>query len=63
MRAARDRDAAKQEKFYTQLALEITNRTNIEIGLDTATRFFERQMSYDPGPGLTIKRPKNSRIH
>lgn len=55
MRAARGRGDGRQEKFFTRVAIEIAKRTEIEIGLDTATRYVEEQAPYEPGPGFVRK--------
>jgi hypothetical protein len=63
MSAARDRGDHKQEKFFVRVSLEIAKRTDIEIGLDTATRYLEPQTPYDAGLGLVVHRPKDSTLH
>jgi hypothetical protein len=35
-----------------QPGVEIATRTDIEIGLDTATRYVQQQATYDAGPGF-----------
>lgn len=63
MRAAREGGDKKQEKFFTRVSLEIAKRTEIEIGLDTATRYLEQQTPYEAGPGLVIHRPEDATLH
>jgi len=63
MRAARERGDKKQEAFFGRVALQIAKRTDIKIGVDTATRYLEKQAPYDPGPGVVIHRPEDSTLH
>lgn len=55
MRKARERSDTKQEKFFSKVAAEIAAHTNIEIGRDKATRYLEKQASYQAGPGFVRK--------
>lgn len=63
MRMARERGEVKQEKFFSRVALEISKRTDIEVGLDAATRLAENQTPYDAGPGIVRKRPDDATLH
>lgn len=40
-REARKKGDRKRDKFLSKVALEIAKRTDIEPGLDTATRYLE----------------------
>lgn len=55
MRKARECGDTQREKFFSKVAVEIATRTDIEIGLDTATRYVEKQAPYDTGPPFVRK--------
>lgn len=62
-RVARERGDHLREKFLSRVCKEIAKRTDIDIGIDTATRYLEDQASYDAGPGLAIKRSDSTTLH
>lgn len=62
MRVARKRGHKRLEKFLSRVCVEIAKRLNIEIGLDTATRYLEKQEPYDAGPGKVYK-PHRTTLH
>jgi hypothetical protein len=63
-RKAREAGDRKRERFLSRVRREIAKRTDLEIGLDTATRYLEdKQAPYDPGPGMVRKRPDGATLH
>jgi hypothetical protein len=54
MRSARGRVDKQKEKSFARVSLEIAKRTDIEIGLDTATRYLKEQAPYELGSGLYV---------
>lgn len=62
-RQARRRGDTKREKFLRRVCTEVAKRTDFEIGLDTATRYLEKQMPYDAGPGIVRQRPHDATLH
>lgn len=63
MRTARELKDSRGEKLYSAVAQEVAKRTHIEIGVDPATRYLEKQEPYDHGPGVVIERSKNTTLH
>lgn len=55
MRKAREHRDRRGEKFYCRVAIRIAKRMDIEVGLDAATRYIEKQTPYDAGPGFVRK--------
>lgn len=63
-RAARKKGDYLREKFLAKVCIEIAKRTDFEIGLDTATRYLEKQEPYIiDGPPLVRKRPDGVTLH
>jgi hypothetical protein len=55
-REARNRGDHARDKFLAKVCIEISKRTDFEIGLDTATRYLDdKQATYDHGPGFARK--------
>lgn len=63
-REARKRGDYIREKFLAKVCIEIAKRTDFDIGLDTATRYLEKQEPYVvDGAPLVRKRPDGVTLH
>lgn len=63
-RKAREAGDYKHERFLNRVCKEIAKRTDFEIGLDTATRYVEKQAPYVvDGPPIVRKRSDDTTLH
>lgn len=53
----------KHARFLGAVRHVLAKKLGRDFRLDTATRYLERQASYDHGPGYVPDRPKNSTLH